>query len=286
MVPCVCLIFMIMIGHRLPPQSGERITLTIVICLTCIVMMEYTNSRILPQTSEVSFFSKVFLTVTLVASFSILETCYVLSIYHRGENMLTWMPDRLKKFILSSSRNQHQSLRIQKNFPNFGYTHQVSDENIITTHQKEQDGNHQRTTNNNDQGETHSDDTHTTHPATALLGQTSKVGQVVHKATLIYQEVKTYNENVSESSADSVSDVIQEENVVIAKFIDNAFIVISVTCVAAAVLTEAYSTKWIFWFFHDDVTVCKVFYANLSTCLIDQASLYENPICFISFIFN
>lgn len=84
-VPCICLIFIIMIGHRLPPQSGERITLTIMICLTCIVMMEYTNSRILPQTSEVSTFSKVFLTITIVASFSVLETCYVLSVYHRGK---------------------------------------------------------------------------------------------------------------------------------------------------------------------------------------------------------
>ena len=86
-VPCICLIGIIMIAHRLPPQSGERITLTIMICLTCIVLMEYTNSRVLPQTSEVSTFSKVFLTVTIVASFSVLETCYVLSVYHRGESI-------------------------------------------------------------------------------------------------------------------------------------------------------------------------------------------------------
>ena len=104
-VPALFLIVLIIVGHRLPPQCGERITLTIMICLTSIVMMEYTNSKVLPQTPHVSLLGKIFLILTILSSCSIMQTCLILSLNQRPEQILNWLPSSIKQAILAKSQN-------------------------------------------------------------------------------------------------------------------------------------------------------------------------------------
>ncbi|XP_066927765.1 neuronal acetylcholine receptor subunit alpha-7-like [Clytia hemisphaerica] len=201
-VPCICLIVLLILGHRLPPQCGERITLTIMICLTCIVMMEYTNSKILPQTSEVSSFSKIFLTITIVASFSILETCYVLSLHHRSEGMLRWMPSWLTRLILKSSSSNESPESHDTHASNSSETPQVIDQGRIAP---------QMSSNEDEEG-------------------TSK-----ETLNLIYEEIKNYNKEVNE---DDFSHIPEQDAKKIAKFLDNVFIVAALISVMVALLVE------------------------------------------------
>ena len=174
------------------------------ICLTCIVMMEYTNSRILPQTSEMSSLGKVFLTITTVSSLSILETCYVLALYHRPLGMLKWMPKRLLRLI-------------------------VKEEDIKTSSVGKRPGQEGRYRLKSSFHHEQS-----TSPPTKLQ-QVTNSSPLLEKAKLIFEEIKNYNKktnNVDDSK-------LFEKNVKeVAKFLDNIFILAAVLSVTVAFLTE------------------------------------------------
>jgi len=208
-VPCLFLFILIILGHRLPPQCGERITLTIMICLTCIVMMEYTNSRILPQTSEISSLGKVFLTITTVSSLSILETCYVLALYHRPEGMLKWLPRRLMRMIVQEKevetrnhameRHPEQG-RYQLKRPSFNRYDQNTSKKVSTVKLEEMEDSPE-----------------------------------LEKAKLIFEEIKNYNR---ESNIDDNSKVFTQNAKQVGKFLDNTFILAAVISVLVALLVE------------------------------------------------
>lgn len=88
--PCMFLLIVLLVGHLLPPESGERITISIMISLAFILMMEFTSS-ILPLTGEISALAEIYMILTIVISLSILVTCYILNLYHRVFSFI-WIP--------------------------------------------------------------------------------------------------------------------------------------------------------------------------------------------------
>ena len=101
-LPCLFLISMVLIGHYVPPQSGERITLAITSTLAFIVMLEFTSAY-LPRTNEISVISRLYIILIVQVSLSTLGTCFVLALYHRPKMMHTWIPIFLEKRFLPKS---------------------------------------------------------------------------------------------------------------------------------------------------------------------------------------
>ena len=83
-VPCMIIMSMVLLGFFLPPESGERITLSITVLLAMAVFLQLAAEN-LPRNSEnVPVMGIFYITVMLEVASSLVATCYILHIHHRN----------------------------------------------------------------------------------------------------------------------------------------------------------------------------------------------------------
>ena len=83
-IPCLIILSMILLGFFLPPESGERITLSITVLLAMAVFLQLVGES-LPRNSEtVPLLGKFYITIMAEISISLMLTCWVLSIHYHG----------------------------------------------------------------------------------------------------------------------------------------------------------------------------------------------------------
>ena len=82
--PCLIMLSMILLGFFLPPESGERITLSITVLLAMAVFLQLV-AETLPRNSEtIPLLGKFYITIMAEISLSLMSTCWVLNIHHRN----------------------------------------------------------------------------------------------------------------------------------------------------------------------------------------------------------
>lgn len=82
--PCMIMLSMILLGFFLPPESGERITLSITVLLAMAVFLQLV-AETLPRNSEtIPLLGKFYITIMAEISMSLVSTCWVLNIHHRN----------------------------------------------------------------------------------------------------------------------------------------------------------------------------------------------------------
>lgn len=85
--PCMILLSMILLGFFLPPESGERITLSITVLLAMAVFLQLV-AETLPRNSEtIPLLGKFYITIMAEISMSLISTCWVLNIHHRNSGL-------------------------------------------------------------------------------------------------------------------------------------------------------------------------------------------------------
>ena len=83
-IPCLIILSMILLGFFLPPESGERITLSITVLLAMAVFLQLVGES-LPRNSEtVPLLGKFYITIMAEISISLMLTCWVLNIHYHG----------------------------------------------------------------------------------------------------------------------------------------------------------------------------------------------------------
>ena len=83
-IPCIIILSMILLGFFLPPESGERITLSITVLLAMAVFLQLVGES-LPRNSEtVPLLGKFYITIMAEISISLMLTCWVLNIHYHG----------------------------------------------------------------------------------------------------------------------------------------------------------------------------------------------------------
>ena len=83
-IPCFIILSMILLGFFLPPESGERITLSITVLLAMAVFLQLVGES-LPRNSEtVPLLGKFYITIMAEISISLMLTCWVLNIHYHG----------------------------------------------------------------------------------------------------------------------------------------------------------------------------------------------------------
>lgn len=83
-VPCMIILSMILLGFFLPPESGERITLSITILLAMAVFLQLVGES-LPRNSEtIPLLGTFYIAIMAEISISLMLTCFVLNIHYRG----------------------------------------------------------------------------------------------------------------------------------------------------------------------------------------------------------
>lgn len=94
-IPCCLISSMIFLGFILPPESGERIGLSITVLLAMTVFQQLT-SEIMPS-YDFPILGQYYFAIVLEISLSIVATTLILNFYHRTHRQ---MPYLLRKIIL------------------------------------------------------------------------------------------------------------------------------------------------------------------------------------------
>lgn len=99
--PCMIMLSMILLGFFLPPESGERITLSITVLLAMAVFLQLV-AETLPRNSEtIPLLGKFYITIMAEISVSLMSTCWVLNIHHRNSGRsIVKIPEWVEIFVL------------------------------------------------------------------------------------------------------------------------------------------------------------------------------------------
>ena len=99
--PCMIMLSMILLGFFLPPESGERITLSITVLLAMAVFLQLV-AETLPRNSEtIPLLGKFYITIMAEISVSLMSTCWVLNIHHRNSGRsIVKIPVWVEIFVL------------------------------------------------------------------------------------------------------------------------------------------------------------------------------------------
>lgn len=99
--PCMIMLSMILLGFFLPPESGERITLSITVLLAMAVFLQLV-AETLPRNSEtIPLLGKFYITIMAEISMSLMSTCWVLNIHHRNSGRsIVKIPSWIETYVL------------------------------------------------------------------------------------------------------------------------------------------------------------------------------------------
>ena len=100
--PCMIMLAMILLGFFLPPESGERITLSITVLLAMAVFLQLV-AETLPRNSEsIPLLGRFYITIMAEIAISLMATCWVLNIHHRNSGTsIVKMPQWVEIVVLS-----------------------------------------------------------------------------------------------------------------------------------------------------------------------------------------
>ena len=94
-IPCALLSSLVFLGFVLPPESGERIGLSITVLLSVTVFQQLT-SQIMPS-HDFPYLAQYYLATILETGFSLVITTLILNLYHRSSRQMPWL---VKKVVL------------------------------------------------------------------------------------------------------------------------------------------------------------------------------------------
>ena len=94
-LPCALLSSLVVLGFILPPESGERIGLSITVLLSVTVFQQLT-SQIMPP-YDFPYLAQYYLVTIMQTAFSLVSSTLILNIYHRSSRK---MPKWAKKLLL------------------------------------------------------------------------------------------------------------------------------------------------------------------------------------------
>ncbi|ELU04270.1 hypothetical protein CAPTEDRAFT_194559 [Capitella teleta] len=98
-IPCSFITFCALLVFWLPPESGEKISLSVTILLAITVFLLLIAETLPTQSSSVPLISTYFLAVLLVLAASTVFTVVVLNLHHRGD-LGEEVPNWLRKVLL------------------------------------------------------------------------------------------------------------------------------------------------------------------------------------------
>ena len=94
-LPCALLSSLVVLGFILPPESGERIGLSITVLLSVTVFQQLT-SQIMPP-YDFPYLAQYYMVTIMQTAFSLVSSTLILNIYHRSQRK---MPKWTKKLLL------------------------------------------------------------------------------------------------------------------------------------------------------------------------------------------
>ena len=102
-VPCLVLVSTILFGFFLPPESGERISLTITILLAVAVFLQLISDTLPRNSDSIPILGLFYMVVMAESALSLIITCVVLVVHHRSsEKGATPMPRWVRKHFLGT----------------------------------------------------------------------------------------------------------------------------------------------------------------------------------------
>ena len=187
--PCMIMLSMILLGFFLPPESGERITLSITVLLAMAVFLQLV-AETLPRNSEtIPLLGKFYITIMAEISLSLMSTCWVLNIHHRNSgSSIVKIPVWVDIFVLGWLANilcvrkpgaQNEERSLVEKLENDGGNFNDDDNDEIQVRVASHEVNVRNTTLN---GEAH-----------ALLSMTDKKTPVCRSITQIQKRLSKQN---------------------------------------------------------------------------------------------
>ncbi|XP_068716711.1 neuronal acetylcholine receptor subunit alpha-10-like [Montipora capricornis] len=133
--PCMIMLSMILLGFFLPPESGERITLSITVLLAMAVFLQLV-AETLPRNSEtIPLLGKFYITIMTEVSLSLMSTCWVLNVHHKNSGgSIVRIPPWIELFVLGWVANvlcvRKPTMQLEK-FPQEANECNLSDSRLI-----------------------------------------------------------------------------------------------------------------------------------------------------------
>ena len=104
-IPYALLLLCLWVGYFVPPHSGERISLSLVILLAFSIIVQATSSY-LPRSNELPSLSIFYFVVMIEVAVSALVTCMIIRVHFNSElGDKAPMPDWLHKYLLLKGEN-------------------------------------------------------------------------------------------------------------------------------------------------------------------------------------
>lgn len=132
--PCIMMSTLTLLVFRLPPESGEKVTMGITVLLAFSVFMLSVAER-LPETSEFIPLLSVYLTVVMaMTSVSVIMTVIVLNLHYRGPKQQAvpgWLKSLLRISASKKLSNDRIGIRVERNgltIPVDGLARELTDE--------------------------------------------------------------------------------------------------------------------------------------------------------------
>ena len=98
--PCLLLIATILFGFFLPPESGERIALTITLLLAFVVFLQLISMTLPRNYDSVPILTIFYITIMMESSLSLVTTCIVLWAHSNSLKGAVEMPNWVRRFFL------------------------------------------------------------------------------------------------------------------------------------------------------------------------------------------
>ena len=104
-IPYALLLLALWVGYFVPAQSGERVSLSLVILLAFSIFIQ-TTSAFLPRSSELPSLSILYFVVMIEVAFSALVTCVIVTVHYTSElGDKAPMPLWVEKYLLIYGEN-------------------------------------------------------------------------------------------------------------------------------------------------------------------------------------
>ena len=101
--PCLVLVTTILFGFFLPPESGERISLTITILLAVAVFLQLISDALPRNSDNIPILAIFYMVIMAESAFSLVTTCVVLVVHYRSsEKGATPMPNWIRFIFIDT----------------------------------------------------------------------------------------------------------------------------------------------------------------------------------------
>ena len=115
--PCLLLIATILFGFFLPPESGERVSLSITLLLAFVVFLQLISTSLPRNYDSVPILTIFYIAIMTESALSFVATCIVLCAHSRSEKGVVTMPNWIRRFFLHIIA-KFLCIRSSKSLPN------------------------------------------------------------------------------------------------------------------------------------------------------------------------